>query len=132
MAATLCSKTPSTGFYPEDGKEYAEMWTGDYPVLPAKTLKISEGLHAIIDENKEELLGKINIEIFGGIAPILQKLCLVMLSASSKSQARQWLQILLIARASPLQIHPTRTCQRNYTGSIQRNPQIRTGNRGLP
>lgn len=86
LAATLCSKTPNTGFKIED-KEYAEMWMGDYPVLPAKSLKTGEELQKIVDENKEQLLGKTCISKFGGVVPFLPK-------------------ILSIAKALPLQIHP--------------------------
>lgn len=60
---------------------------GDYPVLPAKALKTGEKLHKIVDENKEQLLGKQCIEKFGGVVPFLPK-------------------ILSIAKALPLQIHP--------------------------
>ena len=86
LAATLCSKTPGTGFKIED-KEYAEMWMGDYPVLPAKSLKSGEELQKIVDENKEQLLGRNCVEKFGGVMPFLPK-------------------ILSIAKALPLQIHP--------------------------
>ncbi|KAL8827091.1 MAG: hypothetical protein Q9170_007154 [Blastenia crenularia] len=87
LSATLCAKTPNTGFQIEDDKEYAEMWMGDYPVLPAKDLKTGEELHKIVDENREQLLGKSCIEKFGGVVPFLPK-------------------ILSIAKALPLQIHP--------------------------
>lgn len=63
------------------------MWMGDYPVLPAKSLKTGEELHTIVDENKERLLGKKCMEKFGGVVPFLPK-------------------ILSIAKALPLQIHP--------------------------
>ena len=88
IAATLCSKTPNTSFKIED-KPYAEMWMGDYPVLPAKVLKTREELHKIVDENKEQLLGKNCIQKFGGVVPFLPK-------------------ILSIAKALPLQIHPNK------------------------
>ncbi|KAL8716074.1 MAG: hypothetical protein Q9225_006244 [Loekoesia sp. 1 TL-2023] len=81
LSARLCAKTPNTGFQIEDDKEYAEMWMGDYPVLPAKDLKTGEELHKIVDEHKEQLLGNSCIEKFGGV-------------------------ILSIAKALPLQIHP--------------------------
>ena len=60
---------------------------GDYPALPAKSLKTGEDLHKIVDENKEQLLGKKCMEKFGGVVPFLPK-------------------ILSIAKALPLQIHP--------------------------
>lgn len=63
------------------------MWMGDYPVLPAKDLKTGEELHTIVDENKEQLLGRSCMEKFGGVVPFLPK-------------------ILSIAKALPLQIHP--------------------------
>ncbi|KAL8999125.1 MAG: hypothetical protein Q9188_005960 [Gyalolechia gomerana] len=87
LAATLCAKTPNTGFQIEDNKEYAEMWMGDYPVLPAKDLKTGEELHKVVDENKEQLLGNSGMKKFGGVVPFLPK-------------------ILSIAKALPLQIHP--------------------------
>ncbi|KAL8729242.1 MAG: hypothetical protein Q9166_004863 [cf. Caloplaca sp. 2 TL-2023] len=89
LAATLCAKTPDTGFQIDESKQYAEMWMGDYPVLPAKGLKSGEELHKIVDENKEQLLGKNSIEKFGGVVPFLPK-------------------ILSIAKALPLQIHPNK------------------------
>ena len=49
------------------------MWMGDYPVLPAKVLETGEELHKVIDENKEQLLGKNSIEKFGGVLPFLPK-----------------------------------------------------------
>lgn len=65
------------------------MWMGDYPVLPAKSLKTGEELHKIVDENKEQLLGKNCTDKFGGVVPFLPK-------------------ILSIAKALPLQIHPNK------------------------
>ena len=62
---------------------------GDYPVLPAKVLKTGEELHKVVDENKEQLLGKNCIQKFGGVVPFLPK-------------------ILSIAKALPLQIHPNK------------------------
>ncbi|KAL8921968.1 MAG: hypothetical protein Q9208_005422 [Pyrenodesmia sp. 3 TL-2023] len=87
LAATLCSKTP--GFELDESKEYAEMWMGDYPVLPAKELKTGKELHQVVDENKEQLLGSNCTEKFGGAVPFLPK-------------------ILSIAKALPLQIHPNK------------------------
>ncbi len=46
---------------------------GDYPVLPAKSLKSGEELHKIVDDNKEQLLGKTCIDKFGGVVPFLPK-----------------------------------------------------------
>ncbi|KAI4234298.1 MAG: hypothetical protein LQ349_003870 [Xanthoria aureola] len=89
LAASLCAKTPNTGFEIDESKEYAEMWMGDYPVLPAKGLKSGEELHKIVDDNKEQLLGKTCIDKFGGVVPFLPK-------------------ILSISKALPLQIHPNK------------------------
>ncbi|KAL8996181.1 MAG: hypothetical protein Q9169_004247 [Polycauliona sp. 2 TL-2023] len=89
LAATLCAKTPNTDFEIDESKEYAEMWMGDYPVLPAKGLKSGEDLHKIVDDNKDQLLGKNCIEKFGGVVPFLPK-------------------ILSISKALPLQIHPNK------------------------
>ena len=49
------------------------MWMGDYPVLPAKALETGQELHQIVDENKEQLLGKSCTEKFGGVVPFLPK-----------------------------------------------------------
>lgn len=49
---------------------------GDYPVLPAKGLESGEELHKIVDENKEQLLGRNCIEKFGGVVPFLPKVLL--------------------------------------------------------
>lgn len=89
LAAALCSKTPNTGFKIED-QPYAEMWMGDYPVLPAKVLKTGKELHKLVDENNEQLLGKQCMDKFGGVIPFLPK-------------------ILSIAKALPLQIHPNKS-----------------------
>lgn len=73
LSARLCAGTPNPDFAIEDEKEYAEMWMGDYPVLPAKVLETGEGLHKVIDERREELLGKDCAEKFGGVLPFLPK-----------------------------------------------------------
>lgn len=88
LSARLCSKTPNTGFKIEN-QPYAEMWMGDYPVQPAKSLKTGEELHKIVDEDKEGLLGKNVMEKFGGVLPFLPK-------------------ILSIQKALELQIHPNK------------------------
>ena len=46
---------------------------GDYPVLPAKDLETGKELHKIVDENKEQLLGKGCMDKFGGVLPYLPK-----------------------------------------------------------
>ncbi|KAG0647430.1 Phosphomannose isomerase [Hyphodiscus hymeniophilus] len=89
LAAKLCEKTPGTGFELDNGKEYAEMWMGDYPDLPTKSLKTGELLETILTKNKEILLGKNCIEKFGTQLPFLPK-------------------ILSIQKALPLQIHPNK------------------------
>ena len=65
LSARLCAQTSNTGFKIDESKEYAEMWMGDYPVLPDKILEAGEELHKVIDENQEQLLGKNCIEKFG-------------------------------------------------------------------
>ncbi|KAL8758539.1 MAG: hypothetical protein Q9184_003892 [Pyrenodesmia sp. 2 TL-2023] len=87
LAATLCSKTP--GFELDESKEYAEMWMGDYPAVPAKDLKTGKELHQVVNENQEQLLGRNCIDKFGRELPFLPK-------------------ILSIAKALPLQIHPNK------------------------
>ncbi|MCJ1305680.1 hypothetical protein MMC08_008496 [Hypocenomyce scalaris] len=87
LAARFCAQTPNTGFNIDNGKEYAEMWMGDYPELPAKILETGEELHRVIEDNKEQLLGQNCIRKFGVVLPYLPK-------------------ILSIQKALPLQIHP--------------------------
>ena len=95
LSARLCSKTPNTGFAIEH-KPYAEMWMGDCPVHPAKSLKTGEELHKIVDDDKEGLLGKNVMEKFGGVLPFLPK-------------------ILSIDKALELQIHPDEGSRRQAT-----------------
>ena len=73
LAAKLCAKTPRTDFKIENDKEYSEMWLGDYPELPAKSLQTGEELHSIIEKSKEKLLGKRCVEKFGAVLPYLPK-----------------------------------------------------------
>lgn len=75
LAARLCEKTPGTDFKLDNDKEYAEMWMGDYPDLPAKSLKTGEELQSIIKRNSEKLLGMKCIEKFGTQLPFLPKVC---------------------------------------------------------
>ena len=82
LAARLCAKTPGTGFKIEDDREYSEMWMGDYPELPAKSLETGEELHSIIDRNKEKLLGKRCINEFGAVLPYLPKVWNLQIPAS--------------------------------------------------
>lgn len=101
LAAKLCEKTGGTGFKLDDSKEYAEMWMGDYPDLPAKSLETGEKLQTIIEQNKQKLLGKKCIDKFGGHLPFLPK-------------------ILSIQKALPLQIHPNKALA---TRLHQKNPK---------
>lgn len=86
LAARLCEKT-NPDFKVEDGKEYSEMWMGTYPELPSYSLKTGEDLQAILDKNKDKLIGRTVVDKFGSNLPFLPK-------------------ILSIAKALPLQIHP--------------------------
>jgi len=54
-------------------RRWQRLLTGPKPVLPAKDLKTGEELHKIIDEHKEELLGKKVTEKFDGVLPFLPK-----------------------------------------------------------
>lgn len=108
LAATLCAKTPNTGFEIDESKEYAEMWMGDYPILPAKGLKSGEELHKIVDDNKEQLLGKTCIDKFGGVVPFLPKVYVVQYGIKCILLQLIATQILSISKALPLQIHPNR------------------------
>lgn len=93
-----------------EDQPYAEMWMGDYPVLPAKVLKTGEELHKIVDENKEQLLGKQCMDKFGGVIPFLPK-------------------ILSIAKALPLQIHPNKDLATNLH---KKNPEQFTDDNHKP
>ena len=81
------------------------MWMGDYPVLPAKALKSGEELHKIVDDNKEQLLGKTCMEKFGGVVPFLPKVYFLLSAVKCLLKASQ---ILSISKALPLQIHPNK------------------------
>ncbi|KAI9839584.1 MAG: hypothetical protein M1819_002210 [Sarea resinae] len=101
LAAKLCSGTPGTGFKIEESKEYAEMWMGTYPTLPSYALSTGEDLQAVLDSNKETLIGKPVLEKFGTNLPYLPK-------------------ILSIAKALPLQIHP----DKDLAGRLhEKNPE---------
>lgn len=108
LAATLCAKTPNTGFEIDESKEYAEMWMGDYPILPAKGLKSGEELHKIVDDNKEQLLGKTCIDKFGGVVPFLPKVHVIQYGIKCILVQLIVTQILSISKALPLQIHPNK------------------------
>ncbi|KAI0397904.1 mannose-6-phosphate isomerase [Xylariaceae sp. FL0594] len=89
LAATLCAKTPGSGFEIDPSKYYSEMWFGDYPDFPGKKLETGEPLADVLKRDKEKLLGKKVIEHFDAQLPYLPK-------------------ILSIAKALPLQIHPNK------------------------
>ncbi|KAI1767180.1 mannose-6-phosphate isomerase [Hypoxylon sp. FL1150] len=89
LAAQLCAKTPGTDFHIDDDKFYSEMWFGDYPDFPARKLDTGEPLADVLQQNKEQLLGKKVIENFDSQLPYLPK-------------------ILSIAKALPLQLHPNK------------------------
>lgn len=72
---------------------------GDYPVLPAKDLKTGEELHKLVDENKEQLLGKTCIEKFGGVVPFLPKVGLALLH---RFNGLRWSEKLTLAHSDPL------------------------------
>ncbi len=73
LAARLCEKTPGNGFEIQDDQNYSEMWLGDYPSLPAKSLSTDEELNTIIDKYSGQLLGKNCIAKFGRELPFLPK-----------------------------------------------------------
>lgn len=73
LAARLCAETPDTGFEIKDGEHYSEMWFGDYPDFPAHKLDTGELLKDVLENHKEELLGKKVIEKLGGQLPYLPK-----------------------------------------------------------
>lgn len=98
-AARLCEKQkgysgddgPESDFSIDSKKPYAEMWMGDYPVLPSYVKATGQSLQELIDENPEELLGKTTLQKFGDKhVPFLPK-------------------VLSIAKALPLQLHPNKS-----------------------
>ncbi|KAI8965475.1 mannose-6-phosphate isomerase [Daldinia sp. FL1419] len=93
LAARLCAQTPGTDFHIDDDEFYSEMWFGDYPDFPARKLDTGEPLADVLQQNKEQLLGKKVIEKLGGQLPYLPK-------------------ILSIAKALPLQLHPNKELAR--------------------
>ncbi|KAF2096476.1 mannose-6-phosphate isomeras-like protein [Rhizodiscina lignyota] len=88
LAAQLCSKTLSAGFKIDESKNYAEMWLGTYPELPARILSTGEDLQDVLNRY-ECLIGSSVYEKFGSELPFLPK-------------------VLSIQKALPLQLHPNR------------------------
>ncbi|KAI9735726.1 MAG: hypothetical protein M1818_006334 [Claussenomyces sp. TS43310] len=88
LAAQYAAATPGGSFKLDESKEYAEMWMGTYPTTPSLILSSGEDLQKHLNANKEKLIGK----------PILSKLARV----GDPSE------ILSIAKALPLQIHPNK------------------------
>ncbi|KAI0381205.1 mannose-6-phosphate isomerase [Hypomontagnella monticulosa] len=89
LTAQLCAQTPGIDFHIQDDEFYSEMWFGDYPDFPARKLDTGELLSEVLQQNKEQLLGKKVIEKFDSQLPYLPK-------------------ILSIAKALPLQLHPNK------------------------
>ncbi|KAF1924652.1 mannose-6-phosphate isomerase [Didymella exigua CBS 183.55] len=90
IAATLCEKTPGSGFKLDENKPYAEMWMGTYPTLPSYVLETDVDLQSVLDKYSDELIGQNVIKKFGhSKLPYLPK-------------------VLSIAKALPLQLHPNK------------------------
>ena len=53
---------------------------GDYPELPARVLKTGAELGKVLEKYKEKLLGKQCVEKFGGVLPLLPKVCSTMIT----------------------------------------------------
>jgi mannose-6-phosphate isomerase len=110
LAAQLCAKTPGLDFKIEDDEFYSEMWFGDYPDFPARVLDSGELLKDVLDGNKEQLLGKKVIEKYDAQLPYLPKVILASRRVCVDQQRTELIptQILSIAKALPLQIHPNK------------------------
>ncbi|KAL9114992.1 MAG: hypothetical protein Q9227_001236 [Pyrenula ochraceoflavens] len=106
-AARYCAHTPGTDFRIENDKEYAEvsinvvkpisisdgffkMWMGTYPTTPSYVLATGQLLQDVLNAHKQELIGKAVLDKFG------------------VSRLIALFQILSIAKALPLQIHPNK------------------------
>lgn len=92
LAARWC-EVSNPDFTIDAEKDYAEMWMGTYPELPSYDLKSGKDLQEILNNNKEQLIGKAVLSKFGADLPFLPK-------------------ILSIAKALPLQIHPNKDMAR--------------------
>ncbi|CAI4212319.1 unnamed protein product [Parascedosporium putredinis] len=77
------------GFQIDDDKVYSEMWFGDYPDFPAKSVETGEPLADILKKHQVELLGENVVKNLDAQLPFLPK-------------------ILSISKALPLQIHPNK------------------------
>ncbi|KAK3376349.1 RmlC-like cupin domain-containing protein [Lasiosphaeria ovina] len=88
LAAQLCAKTDKN-FSIDNGKQYSELWFGDYPDFPARVLETGQLLRDRLEQDKDRLIGAKTIEQFGSQLPFLPK-------------------IRSIAKALPLQIHPNK------------------------
>ncbi|KAH8167609.1 hypothetical protein CIB48_g639 [Xylaria polymorpha] len=73
----------------QPGKNYSELWFGDYPDFPGRKLETGEPLADVLQRDKERLLGQKVITRFDAQLPHLPK-------------------ILSIAKALPLQIDPNK------------------------
>ncbi|OAA50904.1 hexose-6-phosphate isomerase [Beauveria brongniartii RCEF 3172] len=88
LAARLCAASPETDFEIDEEKRYSEMWFGDYPNFPGR-LGDGRPLGHVLREHKSELLGEQSVGKWGDQLPYLPK-------------------ILSIAKALPLQVHPSK------------------------
>ncbi|TVY73579.1 Mannose-6-phosphate isomerase [Lachnellula suecica] len=94
LAAQFAASTPGGKFELDETKEYAEMWCGTYPTTPSLVLSSGEDLQKHLNANKDKLIGKPILDKFGEDLPFLPKIIPP--------------QILSIAKALPLQIHPNK------------------------
>lgn len=109
LAAKFAASTPGGKFKLDESKEYAEMWMGTYPTTPSHILSNGKDLQEHLNANKEKLIGKPILDKFGADLPYLPK----VLFSTSSIHTHFWIpiltsyfQILSIAKALPLQIHP--------------------------
>ncbi|KAM3546392.1 hypothetical protein ARSEF1564_000667 [Beauveria bassiana] len=113
LAARLCAASPETDFKIDEEKRYSEMWFGDYPNFPGR-LGNGRPLGDALREHKNELLGEHSVGKWGDQLPYLPKVSQPetahhgTLPPQTRTNQTRGDQILSIAKALPLQVHPNK------------------------
>ncbi|KAM3527699.1 hypothetical protein MY4038_006203 [Beauveria bassiana] len=113
LAARLCAASPETDFKIDEEKRYSEMWFGDYPNFPGR-LGNGRPLGDALREHKNELLGEHSVGKWGDQLPYLPKVSQPetahhgTLPPKTRTNQTRGDQILSIAKALPLQVHPNK------------------------
>jgi mannose-6-phosphate isomerase len=94
---------------------------GTYPTTPSLVLGSGEDLQTHINANKEKLIGKAILNKFGADLPYLPKVRRSSTLVSQSLNSKTW-QILSIAKALPLQIHPDKDPEK--FGDANHKPEI--------